>query len=148
MLTGQHSAGSKDILTPGSSYSGCYTQVVQALLEILNNRARRCLVWKIRYLMEAYEIHSAFQTFQHSEKSISVGLRIVDTGKHCIFKAYSALACEIILLDEIYDIFDRPRTLDRHHTEPLRTVRIVETDCKMTFAFFEISLEIRKNSDC
>ena len=148
MFSRKHSAGCEDILSAGSPDGCCYSQIIQTLLEDLNNRTRRGLIWKIRNLMEAYQIHSALQSLEHPEQRICMHLGVIDSGKLRILEALSALAREIILLYEVDHILDRPGPLHRHHAETLRAERIVKTDSQVAFAFLQISLEIWQDTDC
>ena len=98
--------------------------------------------------MESYEIHTTFQSLEHPYQSISMGLCVIETGKHRIFKTHPALAGEIILLYQIYNFLDRPCTLYRHHAQTFRSERIMETDSQVASALVQIPLQIRKDSDC
>ena len=119
VLTGQHAACRKYVLPSRGTQCRSYTGIVETLLEILNNYARRCLIWEIRNLMEADQVHTAFQSPQHPYQRIRMILRIIESRKHRIFETDTPLPREIILLYEVYHFLDRPRTLHRHH-EPLR----------------------------
>ena len=97
--------------------------------------------------MEAYEVHSTFQSSEHADQRVCMGLSVVETGKHRIFEADSSLTGEVILLDQIDDFLYRPRALNRHYAQTFRSERIVEADSQMALAFIQISLEIRKYAD-
>ena len=96
MLPGKHAAGSQYVLSAGSSYRGRETAVVQPLLEVLDYHRSRSLIREIRYLMETYQVHTAFQPLEHPYQRISMCLRIIESGKHRILEADSPLTGKII----------------------------------------------------
>ena len=147
MLACKHTAGCQYIFPAGRTQGCSYSRIVQALLEILNYHARRCFIREIRNLMESYQIHSALKSAKHPDEGIGMILRVIESSEHCIFETNSALTGEIIFLDQIDHLLNRPRSLDRHHAEAFRTERIMKADSKMTSAFLKEALEIRKDAD-
>ena len=147
MLSGKHSAGCEDVLSSGSPYSGHQAGIVQSCLEVFYYDIRRRLIWEIRYLVEADEVHAAFQPFQHPYQSIGMRLGVIESRKHRVLEAHSPLTCEVILLNQVYDILDRPCSLRRHHAQSLRSVWIMEADCQMALALVKVAFEVRKHTD-
>ena len=64
--------------------------------------------------METDQVDTAFKPSEEMDKGIGVALGVVDSGKHSIFKADAALAGEIILPEQFYDISDIVLVLHRH----------------------------------
>ena len=148
MFSCKHTACRKNIFSARGAYSSCKSKIVEAILEVLDDHIRRGLVRKIRNLVETDQVHAALKSLQHSEKGVSMSLGVIESCKHRVFKTYSALTCEIVLLDQVDDVLDRPRALGRHDTQALRAERIMKTDSQMAFALVKVTLEIRKHSDC
>ena len=127
MFSCQHAAGSKDIFPAGCADRGHKSLIVKAGLEVLDYDIRRSLVWEIRNLMETDKIHPALQSFQHSYQSIRMSLGIVETGKHSVFETNSPLSGKIILAYQVYDILNRPCSLNRHDAETFRAEGVMKT---------------------
>ena len=148
MLSGEHSAGCKDIFASRRADSRCQSAIIEPLLEVFDDYRCGSFVWEIRNLVETDQVHSALKSLEHPDQRICMCLRIVETGKHRILEAYTALACEVVLLDEIDHFLDRPCSLYRHNSLSFRTERIMEADSKMTLALVKIALEVRQDTDC
>ena len=108
VLSGKHSACCKNVFAARRTYRRHQPHIVKAGLEILYDDIRRCLIREIGNLMEAYEVHPAFQASEHTHQRICVDLRVIEAGEHRVFEAYTPLAAEVILLYQVYDILYRP----------------------------------------
>ena len=106
MFSCKHTACRKNIFSSRSAYRSCKAQVIQAGLKVIYDHIRRRLIREIRNLMEADQVHTALQALEHAEERICVGLCVIEAGKHRVLETYSALPCEIILLDKVDDILN------------------------------------------
>ena len=76
-----------------------------------------------------------------------MALVIVQSGEHGIFKAHTALACEVIFTDHVDHFLHRPRFLHRHHLRPFVRERVVEADGKVAAGRIEVLPQVRQDTD-
>lgn len=97
--------------------------------------------------MEADEVDPALQPPEQPDKCVGMALVIVQSGEHGIFKAHTALACEVIFTDHVDHFLHRPRLLHRHHLRPFVRERVVEADGKVAAGRIEVLPQVRQDTD-
>ena len=147
VFAGKHSAGGKYVFSPGSSYSTGNSLIGNSVPEVLHDDCPRGILRGIPHLVEADQVHPAFQTPEQADKGIGVTLVIIQALEHGIFEAHTPLAREIVLAQQLHYFPDVPGLLDRHHQGALLTEWIVETDGHMAAAAVQVLLQGRNDSD-
>lgn len=147
MFPGQHPTCGKNVLSSGSPYRAGDSVVGKPVPEAFHNDLRSRLERSVRNLVEADQVDPALQSAKQPDKRVGVTLVIVQAGEHSIFKAHSALACEVIFTDHLDHFLHRPRLLHRHHLRPFVRERVVEADGEVAAGGFEVFPQVRKDSD-